>query len=350
MSLPICYQGPISDFDSVLTSFEKKWTNLYILVDENTKIDCLPRLLDSSKVLKEANLLVLDPGEDTKTIEIADSLWSSLLETGADRKSLIINLGGGVVTDLGGFVASTFKRGIDFIHIPTTLLGQVDAAIGGKTGVNLEYSKNQVGTFAHPLFVYTDSQFLKTLPERELISGLAEVVKYGLIADKSLFSLLKDKDSLIANLDVLISTSIKLKEEFVVADFKETGERKKLNFGHTIGHAVESYFMGDVLHGEAIALGMICESYISFQMEKITESELNEVVEMIFSFFEKIELETKMFDSLLDEMRADKKNEDGKLNFTLIIGIGESEINYFIDEKLVIESLNFYSTINNLKN
>ena len=342
MSLPTCYQGSISDFDSVLKSFEKKWTNIYILADENTKIDCLPRLLEVSNMLKDANLLVLDPGEDTKTIEIADSLWSSLLETGADRKSLVINLGGGVVTDLGGFVASTFKRGIDFIHIPTTLLAQVDAAIGGKTGVNLEYSKNQVGTFAHPLFIYTDSEFLKTLPERELISGLAEVVKYGLIADKALFSLLKSKDSLIPNLDSIISTSIKIKEKFVLADFKESGDRKKLNFGHTIGHAIESYFMGEVLHGEAIAAGMICESYLSFCKEKLTELELNEIIQMISSFFNKIELEEKMFEALLEEMRADKKNEDGKLNFTLLTGIGKSKINYFIEENRVTESLNFY--------
>lgn len=342
MNVPICHKGSITDFDSILSSFEKKWTNLYILVDENTKEDCLPLLLESSKMLKEANVLVLDPGEDTKTIEIADSLWNSLLETGADRKSLLINLGGGVVTDLGGFVASTFKRGIDFIHVPTSLLGQVDAALGGKTGVNLEYSKNQVGTFAHPLFVFVDSQFLRTLPERELLSGLAEVIKYGLIADRKLFELLKAKDSLIPNLDSIIAASIQTKEEFVKSDFKETGDRKKLNFGHTVGHAIESYFLGEVLHGEAVAAGMVCESYLSHKKGMISAEEMMAIHQMIFSFFNKIELQQKMFPKLIEEMRLDKKNEDGKLNFTLLIGIGESEINHYMDENIVIESLNYY--------
>ncbi len=345
MSLPTCYQSSISEFDSVLKNYQRKWTNYYILVDENTKRDCLPILLGASEILKDANVLVLDPGEETKTIELAESLWSSLNETGADRKSLLINLGGGVITDLGGFVASTFKRGIDFIHVPTTLLGQVDAAIGGKTGVNLEFSKNQVGTFAHPLFIFTDSHFLKTLSQRELLSGLGEVVKYGLIADKELFSLLKAKDSIVSNLDTLISTSIQLKEEFVLTDFKESGDRKKLNFGHTVGHAVESYFMGEVLHGEAIAAGMICESYLSFAEKLINEKELKEAIEMVFLFFKKIPLEEKMLEPLLNEMKADKKNENGKMNFTLLTGIGSSSVDHFIDENKVKESLEFYFSL-----
>jgi 3-dehydroquinate synthase len=342
MTNPIYHIDSIASFENRINKLGKTWTNIYILVDENTKKHCYPLLLDANPFIEVANLLVLDAGEDYKTLEICDSLWSSLIDTGADRKSLIINLGGGVITDMGGFVASTFKRGIDFIHIPTTLLGQVDAAFGGKTGVNLEYSKNQVGTFAHPLFTFIDSQFLRTLPERELLSGLGEVVKYGLIADKALFELLKDKENLIQNLDSIIATSIKIKEGYVLNDFKESGDRKKLNFGHSVGHAIESYYMGEVLHGEAISAGMICESYLSFTEKLISQEDLNQVIEMVFSFFSKIELEEKMMEPLINELKADKKNENGVMNFTLINGIGESSINHFLGEEKVKESLMFY--------
>ncbi|MDB4088320.1 3-dehydroquinate synthase [Flavobacteriales bacterium] len=342
MTNPTYYIDSLSNLESKITELNKTWTNSYILCDENTKVDCLPALLEFVPFLKDANLLVLDPGEEYKTLEICDSLWSSLIDTGADRKSLLINLGGGVITDMGGFVASTFKRGIDFIHIPTTLLGQVDAGIGGKTGVNLEYSKNQVGTFAHPLFTFIDSQFLRTLSEREFMSGMGEVIKYGLIENKSLFELLKDKQSLIANLETIIKSSTDIKNQYVTTDFKENGDRKKLNFGHSVGHAIESYYMGEVLHGEAIGAGMICESYISFKQGMITNQELNEVKEMVFSFFDKIELEEKMLEPILNEMKADKKNVNGKLNFTLLTGIGSSEIDHFIEEELVKESLTYY--------
>lgn len=342
MTNPTYYIDSTANLEAKITELNKTWTNTYILCDENTKADCLPQLLEHVPFLEEANLLVLDPGEEYKTLEICDSLWSSLIDTGADRKSLLINLGGGVITDMGGFVASTFKRGIDFIHIPTTLLGQVDAAIGGKTGVNLEYSKNQVGTFAHPLFTFIDSQFLRTLPEREFMSGMGEVIKYGLIEDKGLFELLKDKQSLIANINSIIKSSTDIKNHYVTTDFKENGDRKKLNFGHTVGHAIESYFMGEILHGEAIGAGMICESYISWKKGMITEQELKEVNEMVFSFFDKIELEEKMIAPILNEMKADKKNINGKLNFTLLSGIGTSEIDHFIEEDLAKESLKYY--------
>lgn len=342
MTNPTYYIDSTANLEAKITELNKTWTNTYILCDENTKADCLPQLLEHVPFLEEANLLVLDPGEEYKTLEICDSLWSSLIDTGADRKSLLINLGGGVITDMGGFVASTFKRGIDFIHIPTTLLGQVDAAIGGKTGVNLEYSKNQVGTFAHPLFTFIDSQFLRTLPEREFMSGMGEVIKYGLIEDKGLFELLKDKQSLIANINSIIKSSTDIKNHYVTTDFKENGDRKKLNFGHSVGHAIESYYMGEILHGEAIGAGMICESYISWKKGMITEQELKGVNEMVFSFFDKIELEEKMIAPILNEMKADKKNVNGKLNFTLLSGIGTSEIDHFIEEDLAKESLKYY--------
>ncbi|MEN8928882.1 MAG: 3-dehydroquinate synthase [Flavobacteriales bacterium] len=339
---PTYYIKPISQFDSKISSLGKTWTNIYILCDENTKVDCLPILLEQVSFLEKANLLVLDPGEEYKTLEICESLWSSLADTGADRKSLLINLGGGVITDMGGFVASTFKRGIDFINIPTTLLGQVDAAIGGKTGVNLEYSKNQVGTFANPLFTFIDSQFLRTLPEREFMSGMGEVIKYGLIEDEFLLEVLKNKESLIVNLNSIIKASTDIKNRFVTTDFKEEGDRKKLNFGHTVGHAIESYYMGEILHGEAIGAGMICESYISWKQGLISESELGEICAVVFSFFKKIELEEKMLEPIMDEMRADKKNVNGKLNFTLLTGVGKSKVDNFIEDNLAYNSLMYY--------
>lgn len=336
------YTNSISEFGEQINLLDKTWTNIYILVDQNTKRECLPLLLESSPFLEIANLLVLDAGEEYKSLEICESLWSSLASTGADRKSLLINLGGGVITDMGGFVASTFKRGIDFIHIPTTLLGQVDAAIGGKTGVNLEYSKNQIGTYALPLFTFIDIEFLRTLSEREFTSGMGEVVKYGLIADRALFELLKDKENLLTNLNFIVSTCIALKKEIVTQDFEEVGGRKKLNFGHTIGHAIESYFMGEVLHGEAIAAGMISESFIAQQLDLITEDELKEIILLVDSLFDRIEIEQKMLEPILSEMKADKKNENGRFNFTLLNGIGSASIDHFIEEKLIIKSLNFY--------
>ena len=245
-----------------------KPSKLFILVDENTHEYCLPTVLGNLETEIPFEIIEIEAGEELKTIETATQLWEILSEFEADRKSLLLNLGGGVITDLGGFVASTYKRGIPFINLPTTLLGMCDASIGGKTGIDHQFLKNIVGTFAEPqqIFVYPD--FLRTLPFVELRSGFAEMLKHGLIADEKHW---KDLSS-IENLNPesiypFIETSMKIKQNVVEIDFKEQNIRKTLNFGHTIGHAVESLFLQAnqlIPHGEAVALGMICETHLSF--------------------------------------------------------------------------------------
>ena len=332
----------VNNLESRLLSLNKTWSKVYILVDENTKEHCLPFLFSEMDFFKEAEVIEVGASEESKSIEICYQIWQMLQETGADRKSLLVNLGGGVITDLGGFIASTFKRGIDFVNTPTTLLGQVDASIGGKTGVNLEDSKNQIGTFSNPLFTLVDSVFLETLPQREFLSGMGEVIKYGVITDNELFRKLNDISYLNDNLNEILKTCIEIKEGIVARDFKEIGERKKLNFGHTVGHAIESFYRGELFHGEAIAIGMVCESYISVQKNELSISDLEEITSVIFTYFEKIKLEESSISGIMEIMKTDKKNENGKLNFTLLSGIGESDFDKFIDEKLVEESIAFY--------
>ena len=234
-----------------------------ILLDENTRRHCLP-LLET----KNAELLEIESGEKNKHIQTCTQLWKTLIDLGADRHSLLINLGGGVICDIGGFVASTFKRGIDFIHIPTTLLAQADASVGGKTGVDFANLKNQVGVFSNPKAVFVFPQFLDTLDERQLRSGFAEIIKHALIRDKTLWHTIQSVDvNDRSGLTDVISQSLQIKNDIVTDDPFEKGLRKILNFGHTIGHAVESVSLRQhkkqLLHGEAVAIGMICEAYLS---------------------------------------------------------------------------------------
>jgi len=338
----INYIESINNLENRLLSLNKTWSKIYVLVDENTKEHCLPFLFSEMDFFKEAEIIEIESGESSKSIEICCQIWQMLNENGADRKSLMVNLGGGVITDLGGFIASTFKRGIDFVNIPTTLLGQVDAAIGGKTGINLDNSKNQIGTFSQAIITIIDTVFLETLPEKEFTSGMGEVIKYGLILDKSIFETIKSIDSLQEKLPEIIKKCAKIKQEIVEKDFREIGERKKLNFGHTVGHAIESYFYGNLSHGEAIAIGMICESYISFLKTGLSEDKLEEIVSVMFNYFEKITFSKDDIPQIIDLMKSDKKNENGKLNFTLLSDIGQSKFDQFIEEELVIESLEFY--------
>ena len=250
---------------------ETKYSNLFIIVDSNTNDACLPTFLSYVETDLTIEIIEFDAGESFKNIETCVSIWNVLTELSADRKSLIINLGGGVVTDLGGFVASTFKRGVDFIHVPTTLLSMVDASVGGKNGVDLGNLKNQIGVINIPKMVLIDTQYLETLPQNEMRSGLAEMLKHGLIYDKKYWEQFQDLKNIdFADFDQLIYDSVQIKNNIVMQDPTEQGIRKALNFGHTLGHAIESYFLENenkttLLHGEAIAVGMILESYISWQ-------------------------------------------------------------------------------------
>jgi 3-dehydroquinate synthase len=329
---------------------DNNYSSLFILVDSNTNEKCLMRFLSFLSTDKNIEIIEIEAGEIEKNITTCVEIWSILTELGADRKSLLINVGGGVITDIGGFVASTFKRGIDFINIPTSLLAMVDASIGGKNGVDLGNLKNQIGVINSPKMVLVDTSYLNTLPQNEMRSGLAEMLKHGLIADSNYWKHFKDlNQSDFDDFDVLIHRSIEIKNEIVTQDPTENGIRKALNFGHTLGHAIESYFLENenktpLLHGEAVAVGMILESYISWQKKLISESEYDEIKKVIAAIFEKIPFEENDIQPILDLLIHDKKNEYGKIQFSLLDGIGAIKINQEVDNKLIIKSFEDYKS------
>ena len=336
---------------SQLNQFLKnlKPSKLFILVDENTHEYCLPTVLGNLETEIPFEIIEIEAGEELKTIETATQLWEILSEFEADRKSLMLNLGGGVITDLGGFVASTYKRGIPFINVPTTLLGMCDASIGGKTGIDHQFLKNIVGTFAEPqqIFVYPD--FLQTLPFVEIRSGFAEMLKHGLIADEKHW---KDLSS-IENLNPesiypFIETSMKIKQNVVEIDFKEQNIRKTLNFGHTIGHAVESLFLQSnqlIPHGEAVALGMICETHLSCLENLINAETEEEIIKKIRKFYPFIPINAFSTEQLLALMKNDKKNSDGKISFALIDKIGNCQFDCAVSGENIISALHFYQSL-----
>ena len=305
------------------------YNQLAILVDENTKKDCLPIFLKATNI--DAIIVEISSGEEHKNLEKCQLIWNALSSHNFDRNSLLINLGGGVISDMGGFAASTYKRGIDFIQIPTSLLAMVDASVGGKLGVDFAYLKNQIGVFNNPKAVLINTVFLKSLPKNQLLSGFAEVVKHALIADKCYWKEIKTTPLEKMNWESIILQSIVIKNNIVTQDPLDKGERKKLNFGHTFGHAIESFYLklgNPILHGEAISLGMILESNLS----KINKEEKNEITSFIsntFSIPKKPPLR-----ALLEWMKSDKKNRKEKINFTLLNGVGSSIINqeFTLDE------------------
>jgi 3-dehydroquinate synthase len=269
-------------FNNSLTELVKfveqgNYSRVYILTDEHTTEYCLPVVKEHLEHLDNFDLIEVNAGEESKNIDFCIGIWKTLIDFGADRKALMVNLGGGVVTDMGGFVASTYKRGIDFVQVPTTLLSQVDASVGGKTGVDVDGIKNIIGTFTQPKAVFMHGGFLQTLPPRQILSGLAEMLKHGLIVDAGYWNQLKISDLSLPS-DELVHRSVAIKNEVVIADPHEKGIRKALNFGHTVGHAVETYsLMNDadpLSHGEAIAIGMICEAWLSNQKNGFPDSEL----------------------------------------------------------------------------
>ncbi len=301
-------------------------SKLFILCDENTHEYCLPILLPNMEINCPFEIIEIEAGEEMKTIETATQLWEILTEFEADRKALLLNLGGGVITDLGGFVASTYKRGIKFINLPTSLLGMCDASIGGKTGIDHQFIKNIVGTFALPERIFVFSNFLKTLPFRELKSGFAEMIKHGLIADKKHWGdLINLPEISVEHIQPHIETSMKIKENIVHIDYQEKNIRKVLNFGHTIGHAVESLFLEEdeiVPHGFAIAYGMICETQLSYLEGFISKNTTEKIINNIRKFYTDIKLPFNK-DKIIIKMMNDKKNTHGNINFTLLSEIGE---------------------------
>ena len=324
------------------------YSKIFVLVDENTNEYCLPYFLSNLPTEIEIEIIEIEAGEEHKNMYTCMDLWHTLIDLEADRKSILLNLGGGVITDIGGFIASTFKRGIEFINIPTTLLAMVDASVGGKNGVDLGSLKNQIGVINEPKAVIILSKFLETLPSNQMRSGLAEMLKHGLIYNKSYWNTLKNLNDLNTDyLDVLIKQSIEIKNEIVSKDLKENGIRKALNFGHTLGHAIESYFLESedkkqLLHGEAIAIGMILESHISYQSNLITKEDFAEIKYIITDVFEKIQFNESDILKIMNLLVFDKKNEFGNVQFTLLNKIGESKINQIVDESSILLAFEDY--------
>lgn len=327
-------------------------SKIFILVDENTHNHCLPVMLPTLEIEAPFEIIEIEAGEENKNIETATQLWEILSEMEADRKSLMINLGGGVITDLGGFVASTYKRGFKFVNVPTTLLSMCDASIGGKTGIDHQYLKNIIGTFALPEGIFFYPKFLETLKFEELRSGFAEMLKHGLIADEKHWNDLIAIEEIASEfIEPYIKRSMEIKEEVVSQDFKEQNVRKTLNFGHTIGHAVESLFLknGNLIpHGEAVALGMICEAHLAFLCGLIDVDDSSVIISKIKRLFPYIDISEFKNAAIIDLMFNDKKNEDGNINFSLINGIGSCLFDQKVNAEQIILTLDFYKNLENI--
>tara|TARA_B100000886_G_scaffold160383_1_gene109320 strand:+ start:3762 stop:4790 length:1029 start_codon:yes stop_codon:yes gene_type:complete len=325
-----------------------KFSSIFILVDENTEQFCL-ELFTKRSGIKSYNKITIASGEENKNIDTCMSIWDQLNFYKADRKSLLINLGGGVLTDIGGFAASTYLRGIKFINVPTTLLGMVDAAHGGKTGIDFKLLKNQIGVFNEPLEVLLDNEYLKTLSKEEFINGYAEVVKHSLLTDKPelTFNNLVKLD-LFKDLDYIINSYSLVKNEIVRSDRHELSTRKVLNLGHTIGHAVESYShisdkVVDLKHGQAIVIGIITELYISHKKINFPLKDVVSVKEHLKKYFSLILLHEDDIMNIYDLMVYDKKNEGSKINFVLLEEIGKPVIDQIVNKELFKESFVFYN-------
>ncbi|MGO4911191.1 3-dehydroquinate synthase [Leeuwenhoekiella sp. W20_SRS_FM14] len=332
---------------------EKEYSILFILVDSNTHESCLAHFLQRVETSQTIEIIEIEPGEEFKNLETCEGVWSALSELNADRQSLLINLGGGVVTDLGGFVACCFKRGIDFINVPTTLLAMVDASVGGKTGVDLGALKNQIGVISNPHLVLVDFTFLNTLPVEELRSGYAEMLKHGLINSESYWNAVKSATySDIDSLAELVYQSINIKNEVVLEDPFEKGIRKSLNYGHTLGHAIESYFMESIdktrlLHGEAIAIGMILANYLSTQLTGFDTQKALELSKSILHFYDPVSFNDSDIEAIITLLKYDKKNSHGNIYFVLLEEIGKPRLNQIASNDLIFNAFDYYKNLSN---
>ncbi len=328
----------------------ESFSKLFVLVDTNTHEHCLSKFMAQIETTIPFEIIEIESGEHYKTIDTCVGVWNALSELDADRKSLMLNLGGGVVTDLGGFVASTFKRGIAYINIPTSLLAMVDASVGGKTGVDLGTLKNQIGVINSGEMVLIDTSFLETLPQNHLRSGLAEMLKHGLIEDRSYFNTLSDLSQLtLHDLDRLIYDSVIIKNNIVTKDPHEDGIRKHLNFGHTLGHAIESYCLdsdqqSELLHGEAIAIGMIMECYLSSKLVNFPQEDLEFVTNTFLSMYDAVAFTEKDHAPIIELLKYDKKNSHGNINFVLLEAIGQPTIDCLVPNDLILEAFQYYNT------
>jgi 3-dehydroquinate synthase len=324
------------------------FSKIFVIVDTNTHNFCYAHFIAKIETNLEIEIIEIEAGEIHKNIGTCVGVWNALSDLNADRKCLIINLGGGVVTDLGGFVASTYKRGIKYINVPTSLLAMVDASVGGKTGVDLNTQKNQIGVINIPEMVLVDTHFLSTLPQNEIRSGLAEMLKHGLIFSEQYWNKFKNLSLLnIEDLDELIYESIIIKQNIVDKDPFEDNLRKTLNFGHTLGHAIESYYLSNpdkpnLLHGEAVAIGMVLACYLSSKLCDFSEEKNQEIKDIITKIFGRITINEASYNPIIELLKHDKKNEYGNINFVLLETIGKPKINCLVENNLIVDAFKFY--------
>ncbi len=320
------------------------FSRIFILTDNNTQRYTLPYF---ENLFKFTNVNILN-GDENKNLETLTTIWNDLLENGADRKSLLINLGGGVITDIGGFAAVTFKRGMSFVHVPTSLLGMVDAAIGGKNGINFKTYKNQIGTIVQPDHIYIIPEFLKTLDKNEFLSGFAEMLKHGLISGEAYWNELIDYSltKTDQNLPELIKKSVLIKDKVITEDPYEKGLRKILNFGHTLGHAIETYVNYErkqhLTHGHAVATGMVLAAYLSTQLTGLSSDKSLQIRDILNSIYLKIEFDKTDILKIMKLLKHDKKNEAGRVNFVLLKDIGKPVIDKEVPDDLIYKAFDFY--------
>lgn len=320
---------------------------IFVLTDETTQQLCWPKI-KNFKALKDCTPIIIKATDTHKNLDTLAEVWQALSNGGATRHSLMINLGGGMVTDLGGFAASTFKRGIDFINIPTTLLAMVDASVGGKTGINFGGLKNEIGVFSDSRFVIINTQFLDTLDHDNICSGYAEMLKHGLISDERTWAELVTFDLEnpdLSQLQRMVADSIKVKERIVETDPHEHGIRKALNLGHTMGHAFESFAMRrgtPILHGYAVAYGLISELYMSARKTAFPTDRMHQTVRFIRENYGTLNITCDDYPTLIELMHHDKKNTSGIINFTLLGNVGDIRINQTANEEEIKEALDFF--------
>lgn len=319
---------------------------IFVLVDETTNKLCWS-LVKDYLCLKDAQTIIIGATDRRKNLDTLVHVWESLQQGKATRHSLLINLGGGMVTDLGGFAASTYKRGINFINIPTTLLAMVDASVGGKTGINFGGLKNEIGVFNDAEFVLLDTNWLRTLDEENIRSGYAEMLKHGLIADETMWAELINFNLAQPNLRQLASMlnkSVRIKERIVAEDPHEKGIRKALNLGHTFGHAFESWAMKrqPVLHGYAVAFGLIAELYLATTQTDFPTERMHQTVNFIRAYYGSLPITCNDYPELTELMHHDKKNHGNEINVTLLGGIGDIRIDQTITEEDIKEALDFF--------
>jgi 3-dehydroquinate synthase len=323
---------------------ECKHDKLFVLVDETTKQLCLP-LIAGFGCMQEAQCIVIGATDTHKTLDTLSHVWAELQRMGGTRHSLLINLGGGMVTDLGGFAASTFKRGLAYINIPTTLLSMVDASVGGKTGINFGGLKNEIGVFNNANCVILDTTFLRTMDTENLLSGYAEMLKHGLISNEQTWAELLNLDlNDLDKLGDLVEKSVAVKQRIVIEDPTEHGIRKALNMGHTVGHAFESLALErkPILHGYAVAYGLVVELYLCCVKTGFPQDKMRQTVGLIKENYGKMPITCDDYPKLIELMHHDKKNVGTDINFTLLGGIGDIRINQTATEEEIKEALDFY--------